>query len=65
MQSHVVMAFRKRMKSFGYTEISIVMKRNDKGEKQRFLYTVTAREPLAKTLVSAEYSTTKMNFTFR
>jgi hypothetical protein len=41
MQNHVVMAFRKRMKKCGYTQISIIKHTSPNN------YAVTAVEPLA------------------
>ena len=51
MQSSTVMAFRKRLKSRGYTDICI--KRAEKHSDIN--YTVTAVEPLTRAVVSCEY----------
>lgn len=49
-QSAVVMAFRKRLKSYGYQDISIIR------DVKTGLFTVTACEPLAGQSVALESS---------
>jgi hypothetical protein len=61
MQLPVIMAFRKRLKNWGYTEISI--KRVDKNNAQN--YTVKAVEPLSGTTVSCEKNIVSMHHLFR
>jgi hypothetical protein len=55
------MAFRKRLKSWGYTDIKIkrIRIRDDQN------YYVYAIEPLGKIHVRAEYNIEKMNNSFR
>lgn len=64
MQSTTVMAFRKRLKSFGYSNVSILQKKKD-GKVVLGFYVVTAVEPLAGNPVSAEYSVSRMAHSFR
>lgn len=59
-QNTIVMAFRKRLKSYGYTDIGIY-----KDAKDPRKYEVIATEPLGKTRVKAEYTTTQMYHSFR
>lgn len=58
MQPTLIMAFRKRMKKRGYTNISIKLLKNG-------LYKVSANEPLGYVLVSVEYSLLDMRSAFR
>lgn len=60
MQNSIVMAFRKRMKSHGYTDIKIYKMRPFNG-----YYFVTAVEPLSRTKVSAKLDHYDMNIGFR
>lgn len=60
MQSPIVMAFRKRMKSHGYTEIQIFKMRPFNG-----FYLVTAVEPLSHVKVSAKLDYFDMTNAFR
>ena len=60
MQDPIVMAFRKRMKSYGYTEIKIYKLRPFNGK-----YLVTAVEPLAHVQVSVKFDHYDMNGAFR
>lgn len=60
MQSTTVMAFRKRMKSHGYTEISIYKIRPFTGN-----YLVFAREPLTNSYVSVRMTEIAMGNAFR
>lgn len=64
MQNHVVMAFRKRLKSFGYSDVSICQKK-DKGKIVPSVYVVSAVEPLGGNSVKVEYSISRMNHSFR
>lgn len=64
MQRPVIMAFRKRLKSFGYSNVSICQKKKD-GKVIPGIYTVSAVEPLAGNPVSAEYSVSRMAHSFR
>jgi ppGpp synthetase/RelA/SpoT-type nucleotidyltranferase len=57
MQNNTVMAFRKRLKNLGYTEISIKRKNYYDG----FFYTVSAIEPLAGVRIICEYDRNQMN----
>lgn len=60
MQDPIVMAFRKRMKHHGYSEIKIYKLRPFNGR-----YLVTAVEPLSHVQVSARYDHYDMNNAFR
>lgn len=64
MQNHVVMAFRKRLKSFGYSSVSICQKKVD-GKTVPSVYIVRAVEPLGGNPIKAEYSISRMNHSFR
>lgn len=59
MQQVTIMAFRKRLKKRGYTEISIYR------DKETGLYIVKAKEPLANAIVSCEYSIVAMYHAMR
>ena len=54
-----VMAFRKRLKSFGYSDISI------KFNKKEGCYFVSAIEPLASTMIETKLCIVDMNSMFR
>lgn len=60
LQSPTVMAFRKRLKSFGYKEISIYKIRPFAG-----YYLVSAIEPLSGTKVSVKMGLCMMQNSFR
>lgn len=60
MQDPVVMAFRKRMKSHGYSHIKIYKLRPFNG-----MYLVTAVEPLSHVTVSVKFDHFDMNGAFR
>ncbi len=60
MQSPIVMAFRKRLKKRGYTEISIKMIKEDNQS-----YIVSAIEPLAHQKIIATYSIIGMCNSFK
>lgn len=60
MQNTIVMAFRKRMKSHGYTQIEIRQKRPFQG-----VYLVRAVEPLSSARVSCDYTHAQMYHAFR
>ncbi len=60
MQDPIVMAFRKRMKSHGYTLIQIYKMRPFNGK-----YLVTAVEPLSHVKVSVKFDHYDMNGAFR
>lgn len=64
-QSTTVMAFRKRLRSWGYTGISIYQKVDDKGRLVRGVYEVRAIEPLGGTLIVVDYSLERMHMAFR
>lgn len=64
-QNNEVMAFRKRLKSYRYTEIKIVRSRDDKGELLPGKYDVAAVEPLSKMAVSVRLSVGSMAFMFK
>ena len=59
-QSCTVMAFRKRMKSYGYTQIEI---RKIRGYIDK--YKIRAIEPLAEILITIELTSTEMDKAFR
>lgn len=59
MQKPVIMAFRKRLKKRGYTDISICKER-DSDE-----YVVNAAEPLAHVVVTCKYTIVAMYNSFR
>lgn len=61
-QPPVIMAFRKRMASFGYTKISIV---RFKDKEKKGLYHVSAYEPLGGNLVIVELDIMRMRHMFR
>lgn len=58
-QSNVVMAFRKRMKSYGYYGISIVY------DEKLNVFHVSAFEPLADQFVKRDCTEVDMNRLFR
>ena len=60
-QETYVMAFRKRMKSFGYADITIKCLSKKHPEK----YQVTAVEPLAGCRITVYYNLYQMNTAFR
>ena len=63
-QEHKVMAFRKRLKSAGYTNIRIF--RDDSWiNRDRDLYIVSAVEPLAGQTVRVSLSSTQMYHAFQ
>lgn len=59
MQNVHILAFRKRLKKRGYTNISI------KKKKDSDLYIVSAVEPLAKVDIVTSYSIYDMSKSFR
>lgn len=59
MQDNVVMAFRKRLKKRGYTDISI------KYNKKKDIYNIKAIEPLGHLCICVDYSITAMYDSFR
>lgn len=59
MQSNVVMAFRKRLKKRGYTDISI------KYNKEKAIYNIKAIEPLGHLCICADYSIIAMHHSFK
>ena len=60
MQDPIVMAFRKRMKHHGYTQIEIYKKKPFQG-----VYLVRAVEPLSSSRVSCDYTHIQMEHAFR
>lgn len=64
-QNNEVMAFRKRLKGYGYTEIKIVQARDEKGESLAGWYDVEAVEPLGKMQVGVRLSVGSMPFMFK
>lgn len=64
-QSTTVMAFRKRLRSWGYTDVSIWQKLDDKGRVVPGIYEVRAIEPLGGNLIVADYSVERMHLSFR
>ena len=60
LQDPIVMAFRKRMKSCGYTDITIYKMSPFNG-----FYRVSAVEPLSKAKVSVKYDLCDMHNAFR
>lgn len=65
MQDCVVMAFRKRLRFRGYSDISICIARDNDDKRMLDKYVVQAVEPLAGVLISALYSKEKMHNSFR
>lgn len=64
-QSVTVMAFRKRLKGFGYTDISIRYSASLSAEQKRRVYVIMAREPLASQMVRRQCSEVEMAHMFR
>lgn len=64
-QNSEVMAFRKRLKSYGYEGIKIVQARDDEGELLAGRYDVEAVEPLGKMLVKVRLTVGSMPFMFK
>lgn len=64
-QNPIIMAFRKRLRSYGYTNISIIQKKDDYGRLVVGVYTVTAVEPLGHTVVVVDCSRQQMHLSFR
>ena len=64
MQNNVVMAFRKRMKRYGYRDISIRMARSQSGIPLG-QYTVSAVEPLGGVVVQTCYTVSMMHHAFK
>lgn len=64
-QSVTVMAFRKRLKGFGYTDISICYNASLSAEQKRRVYVIMAREPLASQMVRRQCSEVEMAHMFR
>lgn len=62
-QSTTVMAFRKRLKNHGYTNISIKEQRGYFAKPDT--YNIRAIEPLGKTIIKVEYTITEMHHSFR
>lgn len=60
MQNNVVMAFRKRAKNRGYTEIQIY-----RVENERDLYLISAVEPLFHRVISGKMSLLEMHYCWR
>lgn len=59
-QSKTVMAFRKRMKSYGYKDIEIIKIRG-----YLDIYKVRATEPLGKQPITVKLTSTEMHNKFR
>lgn len=57
MQHRILLAFRKRLKNRGYTEISIYQ---SKFHPQNY-YIVRVREPLSNQFITCEYPLLKFN----
>ncbi len=64
-QSTDVMAFRKRLKSKGYKDISIIYQAEESKKVTQRIYSVTAREPLAGVIVRRQCSEIEMHFMFK
>lgn len=64
-QSNIIMAFRKRLKGVGYTDISIVFLSNETEKATQPQYCVTAKEPLAGEIVRRQCSEIEMYHMFR
>ena len=60
-QKPTVMAFRKRLKTYGYQGIEIIKMKGYYPER----YKVRAIEPLGKTLIQTEYTTIEMANSFK
>jgi hypothetical protein len=65
MQSHIIMAFRKRLKKRGYNEIKIKKVYPEKILGWGYLYTVSVVEPLAKTKITVDYTLNGMDMSFK
>ena len=65
MQNNSIMAFRKRLKKRGYTDIKIKMSYPVKLIGDFPLYYVEATEPLAKARIKVYYSVSGMNASFK
>lgn len=64
-QSNTIMAFRKRLKVAGYTDISILYLADETAKATQPQYRVTAREPLAGETVRRQCSEIEMHHMFR
>lgn len=64
-QSNIIMAFRKRLKGAGYTNISIVYLAEETANATQPQYGVTAKEPLAGETVRRQCSEIEMHHMFR
>ena len=62
MQTQSIMAFRKRLKKRGYTNISIIRCKDKTRENYKNFYTVTANEPLANQKIVVEYPLIAFDF---
>lgn len=60
-QHPIVMAFRKRLKSYGYTDIEIIKIKGYYPER----YAIRAREPLGRNLIRTEYTRLEMHDSFK
>lgn len=64
-QSPVIMAFRKRLKNAGYTEVSIVSLADETAKAAQRQYSVRAKEPLAGEIVRRQCTEIEMYHMFR
>lgn len=64
-QSTTIMAFRKRLKGLGYTDISICYNASLSADQKRKVYVIMAREPLASQMVRRECEEIEMYHMFR
>lgn len=69
-QSAVIMAFRKRLKKRGYTNVSIKQKRDKLRHRVTnsdgyYVYVVIASEPLTGSAVSGEFSSAELSALMR
>ena len=64
-QSTTIMAFRKRLKGRGYTNISIIYLAEETKNATQPQYCITAREPLAGEMVRRQCSELEMHYMFR
>lgn len=65
MQDTRIMAFRKRLKKRGYDDIKIKRVYPETKVNGDYLYEVSAIDPLTRKYVKADYTATRMNYSFR
>lgn len=65
MQNHIILAFRKRLKKRGYTDISVFQVKHPLTRRFTGNYLVRAVEPLSGVAVSRECTLEYMDYAFR